>query len=312
MDAKTLLIKLVSASSEDEVQKIIDDDPILSKEQNWKPYGGYYGNFNTIHNQQQEPVASLVEKLVNSIDHLLLKECKLRDINPEGDRAPKSMQEAVELFFGIKKGDFSEVGGKKRRELASNILTIAEGSKEQPNIVVVDTGEGQTPSKFEDTFVSLHKGNKDKIRFVQGKYNMGGTGVLAFCGEHHYQLFLSRKTPALLESNQEDRWGLTLVRLHKVTGSDPYKNSWYEYCVDEHGEIPSFPGEPLNILPDNADFTSGTYVKMFNYYLLDPSIIGFGLWRELNRFLYAPAIPIMLYEAREYKGHSRTKADARK
>jgi len=170
--AKTLLLKLVSASSEAEVQNIIDADLIASKEQNWKPYGGYHGNFNTIHNQQQDSVASLVEKPVNAIDHLLLKECKLKGINPEGDEAPKSMQEAVELFFGIKKGDFSEVGGKKRRELASNILIIAEGSRERPNIVVADAGEGQHPSAFEDTFVSLHKGNKDKIRFVQGKYNM--------------------------------------------------------------------------------------------------------------------------------------------
>ena len=305
--AKTLLLKLVSASSEAEVQKIIDTDPTLGSQQNWKPYGGYNGNFNTIHNQQQDPVASLVEKPINSIDHLLLKECKLKSINPEGNKAPKSMQEAVELFFGIKKGDFSEVGGKKRRELANNILIIAEGSKERPNIVVADAGEGQLPSHFEDTFVSLHKGNKDKIRFVQGKYNMGGTGVLPNCGEHHYQLFLSRKSPALLESNQDDRWGFTLVRLHKVISSEPYKNSWYEYCVGENGKILSFPGETLDILPNNEGFISGTYVKMFNYYLPDPSIIGFGLWRELNRFLYAPALPIMLYEARDYKGHSRTK-----
>ena len=305
--AKTLLLKLVEASSEGEVQKIIEDDHYLSKEQNWKPYGGYYGNFNIIHNQQQESVASLVEKPINAIDHLLLKECKLRGINPEGNKAPKSMQEAIELFFGIKKGDFSEVGGTKRRELASNILIIAEGSRERPNIAVADTGEGQHPSHFEDTFVSLSRGNKDKIRFVQGKYNMGGTGVLAFCGEHHYQLFLSRKTPALLESNQDDRWGFTLVRLHEVSSSDPYKNSWYEYCVDGNVEILSFPGETLNILPNNGGFTSGTYVKMFNYYLHDPSIIGLGLWRELNRFLYAPALPLMLYEARDYKGHSRTK-----
>lgn len=305
--AKTLLFKLVEASSEGEAQKIIENDHYLSNGQNWKPYGGYSGNFNTVHNQQQESVASLVEKAVNAIDHLLLRECKLRRINPEENKAPKSMQEAIELFFGIKKGDFSEVGDTKRRELANNILLIAEGSRESPNIIVADAGEGQHPSHFEDTFVSLHRSNKDKIRFVQGKYNMGGSGALRFCGEHKYQLFLSRKTPALLDSNQDDRWGFTLVRLHKVASSDPVKNSWYEYCVDENGAILSFPGETLNILPNNGGFTSGTYVKMFNYYLPDPSIIGFGLWRELNRFLYAPALPIMLYEARDYKGHSRTK-----
>ena len=303
--AKGLLLKLVSASSEVEVKQIIKDHPILSKEQNWKPYGGYHGNFNTIHNQQQNPAASLAEKPINSIDHLLLKECKLINIDPEADEAPKSMQEAVELFFGIKKGDFSEVEQRKRRELASNIMIIAEGSRECPNMVVADTGEGQHPSNFESTFVSLHQGgNKGKIRFVQGKYNMGGSGVLAFCGDYHYQLILSRKTPELLQPNQDDRWGFTLVRLHIVTGPSPYKNSWYEYCVGENGEILSFPGEPLTILPNHESFKSGTYIKMFNYYLPDPSTIGFGLWRELNRILYAPALPLMLYEARDYKGHS--------
>jgi len=305
--AKSLLLRLISALSEGEVKKIIEGDPILSKQENWKPYGGYYGNFNTIHNQAQNSVASLAEKPVNSIDHLLLKECKLRAINPEGNSAPNSMQEAVELFYGIKKGDFSEVGGKKRRQLAGNIMVVAEGSRQRPNIVVADNGEGQNPTDFENTFVSLHHGNKDKIRFVQGKYNMGGTGVLAFCGEYHYQLVLSRKTPKLLQPNQDDKWGFTLVRLHSVTSLEPHKNSWYEYCIDESGEILSFPGEVLNILPNNEGFTSGTYIKMFNYDLPDPSIVGFGLWRELNRILYAPALPLTLYEARNYKGHSPTK-----
>ena len=82
--AKTLLLKLVSASSEAEVKKIIDADPVLSKEQNWKPYGGYTGNFNTIYGQQVDSVAALAEKPVNAIDHLLLKECKLRGINHTG------------------------------------------------------------------------------------------------------------------------------------------------------------------------------------------------------------------------------------
>jgi hypothetical protein len=304
---KALLLELISAPSEIEVKRIVEDDPILRNEQNWRPYGGYAGNFNTIHNQQQDSVAALAEKPINSIDHLLLNECKLRGINPEGSEAPKSMQEAVELLFGIKKGDFSEVGRQKRREIANNIMLMAEGSRERPNIIIADAGEGQHPSDFEDTFVSLHKGNKDKVRFVQGKYNMGGTGVLRFCGDYHYQLILSRKTPELLQSNQDDKWGFTLVRLHAVTTSQLYKHSWYEYCVDENGEILSFHGETLNILPNNGGFTSGTFIKLFDYYLDDASIIGLGLWRELNRRLYTPALPIMLYEARDYKGHSRTK-----
>lgn len=306
-EIKELLLRLIFASSESEVNDINAADPILREQHNWKPYGGYHGNFNTIHNQAADSIASLVEKPINAIDHLLLKECKLRGIDPEDEKSPRTMSEAVETFYGIKKGDFSDISNRNRRELAANILIIAEGSRERPNIIVADYGEGQHPGDFEDTFVSLHRGNKDKIRFVQGKYNMGGTGVIAFCGNCCFQLLLSRKMPTLLNPDQDDKWGFTLVKLHKVTSSEPFKNSWYEYCVDENGQILSFPGEVLNILPSNGGFEYGTYIKMFNYYLPEPSIITLDLWRALNRWLYSPALPVMLYEARDYKGHGRTK-----
>jgi len=305
--SKELLLKLVSATDEVEIKQIVESNPTLSNEKNWKPYGEYHGNFNTIHNQQQNSVAALAEKAINSIDHLLLKECKLKGIDPESEKAPKSMQEATELFCGIKKGDFSEMGQEKRRELAKSILIIAEGSKSRPTLTVVDNGEGQKPDDFEHTFVSLHRGNKDKIRFVQGKYNMGGTGVLTFCGEYHYQVILSRKTPELLQPGTNDEWGFTLVRLHIVTALQPYKNSWYEYCVNDDGKIFRFSGEPLNILPEDTSFTSGTYIRMFNYDLPNPSIITLDLWRDLDRILHAPALPLLLREGRDYKGHSISK-----
>ena len=50
----------------------------------------------------------LAEKPINSIDASLLKECKLKECDPEGKEAPKSMKGAVELFYGIKSGDISE------------------------------------------------------------------------------------------------------------------------------------------------------------------------------------------------------------
>lgn len=305
--SKKLLMQIVNAKSETEVKEIIDTNPLLKDEKNWKPYGGYDTNFNTIHNQQQHPVKALAEKPINSIDALLLKECKLRGIDPEGKEAPKSMKDAVELFYSIKSGDFSELANEERRRLANNILIIAEGDKKRPNIIIADRGEGQHPDDFENTFLSLHKDNKNKIPFVQGKYNMGGSGVLPNCGEYKYQLILSRKTPELLAKGQRDLLGFTLVRLHIITTSTEYKNSWYEYCVDDSGEILSFLGEPLPILPENESLDSGSYIMCFNYYLPDPSIIGFGLWRDLNRILHYPALPIMLYETRKFKGHSASK-----
>ena len=53
MNNKKLLLKLFGAQDELEVESIISSHPILSKDKNWKPYGGSMVNFNQIHNQQQ-------------------------------------------------------------------------------------------------------------------------------------------------------------------------------------------------------------------------------------------------------------------
>lgn len=307
MQNKNLLLKLVRTENEKEIEKIINNHPVLSREKNWKPYGGFRGNFSQIHNQQGNTIPALVEKPINSIDALLIKECKLRGIDPESSDAPYSIQEAIEIFFGIKRGDFSEILETERRRIAENIQIIAEGSRQSPNIIIYDAGEGQHPSDFENTFVSLTKDNKLKIKFVQGKYNMGGTGVLPNCGENKYQLILSRKDTRLL-NGKPDLYDFTIVRLHKVTTVEEYKNSWYEFCVGEDGQVFRFPAkEELDLGLYKRKFGTGTYIKLFNYDLPDPSDITLGLWRDLNRYLYSPALPILLYEKRGYKGHAMTK-----
>ena len=213
MKSKELLLSLVAAQSERQVDRIVQKHPILSRDVNWKPYGNLRNNFGMIHNQQSHPVPALVEKPINSIDAILTKECQLRMVDPESVAAPQSIREAVEKFFGVQGGDFSEVGDARRREVAEQIQIIAEGERSQPNIIVYDNGEGQHPDDFEETFVSLARANKLKIKFVQGKYNMGSTGVLPYCGERKYQLILSRKSPELCGSGQ-GLFGFTLVRLH--------------------------------------------------------------------------------------------------
>lgn len=306
MDNFDLLVKLVKANDEKEVDEIITSHPILSKDENWKPLTGERSNIGLAHAQQSNPIPALIEKPVNSIDAILTKECNLQKINPESSNAPNSIQEAVEKFFDIKKGDFTEISDKRLREIAENIQIIAEGTKKNPNIIIYDNGEGQHPSDFEKTFLYSSRENKIKIRFVQGKFNMGGTGVLRFCGSNKYQLILSRRQASLL-NGREDLCGFTLVRFHKVLSIGEYKSQWYEYCVDKNGEIFSFLGKDLDIGLFKRKFQSGTYIKLFNYDLPDRSDIRFGLWRALNRYLYYPALPILLYEKREFKGHSETK-----
>ncbi|MCL5985956.1 MAG: hypothetical protein M1371_05240 [Actinobacteria bacterium] len=307
MENKKLLLLFVKAESEEDVLRIIESNPILKQDKNWKPYGGFRGNFSQIHNQQGNAIPALVEKPINSIDAILIKECKLKGIDPEDNKAPSSIQKAVEMFFGIKGGDFSEITENNRRKIAKSVQIIAEGSRQNPNIIIYDNGEGQHPNDFENTFVSLNRDNKLKIKFVQGQYNMGGTGALPNCGRNKYQLILSRKHPRLL-NGEKDLYGFTLVRLHLVHSIGEYKTSWYEFCVDENGEVFSFPAdEDLDLGLFEIDFNSGTYIKLFNYDLPDLSDITLGLWRDFNRYLYFPALPILLFEKRDYKGHSRTK-----
>ena len=226
-----MFYKLVKAKNETEVEKILQDS--FFNNVMWKPLGGTDNNYATVTNQQSDPVNALCEKPINSIDHYLLKKCKLTGDIPEGEKSPHSMKEALEKYVNIPKGDFMNLPQEQIKELSKNIRIIADGTKTQPNIIIADKGEGQRPEDFENTLLSLQKGNKKKIKFVQGKYNMGGTGVLPFCGTKGYQLILARKSIEL-EGNDSE-WGFTLVR-EKPDVSDAYKTTWYEYFTDSDGK----------------------------------------------------------------------------
>lgn len=90
MNSKKLLFDLINASDETEVQKIIDNDKTLNNPKNWAPYGDNETNFNTVLNQQGRSVEALIDKPINSIHALLLRECKLRGINPKRFSMPKT------------------------------------------------------------------------------------------------------------------------------------------------------------------------------------------------------------------------------
>lgn len=310
MDNKKILLQLINANSAEEVSNLLNDKS-FSQSINWVPVGNDPTNITTAGNQQEDPINALVEKPINSIDHLLIREAKLKGIDPEGQDAPKTMKGAVELFFGISDGDISKISNNKRRELADNIRVIASGLPKNPNISIVDFAEGQHPSDFSETFLSLPRGksNKNKIHFVQGRFNQGATGALFFCGGDKFQLILSRKNPKLL-NGLKDEWGFTLIRKRPYAEvPEKEKMTWYEYFVDGNNKVFSFPGEPLQILPNGEKMASGAYIKMYSYDFgkYSPSNITLGLWRDLNRKLFCPALPITLQETREYGGHSESK-----
>lgn len=264
---------LLNAQNEDEVDKILDNG--YFKNGKWKPLGEEAPNYATVENQQAHPVAALVEKITNAIDAILLKECKLRGIDPTSKSAPEGMHEAVALFFGN-----DEKRRKTRSQLAELIQIKADGSVSGPNLFIIDRGEGQRPEDFEETFLSLHrsKSGKRNIKFVQGRYYMGGSGVLPFCGEKGYELIVSRS--AILGG----KWGWAIVRKNRV-------DEQYEYFVSDN-QIPSFDGNEFFGQKD------GTIIKLFNYKLEHPSTITTDLRDDLDLFIFDIYLPVLLVEAR--------------
>ena len=316
MDCKDIFWKLFEANGEEELKLIIEGDEFLSNDKNWYPYGGKdkndKGNFGTFENQQPHPVPSLVEKITNSIDSILLKECKLREILPNSLEAPRSVEEALEKFFEIPKGDLAEKTDNEIRELAKNIQLVSAGKKNAPDILIFDNGEGQYPDDFHSTFLSIGTANKNDIHFVQGKYNMGSTGAVTFCGQNRYQLIVSRKNEELHKiekKNTSNNLGFTIVRRHVLSEEEKEyrKNSWYEYfCIGGQKEkIPEFEiennGIPLG-LSNDIKFKSGAVIKLFSYKFLRGAkgTIRGGLYQQLNQYLYSPALPFTIEEKREH------------
>ena len=144
------------------------------------PLGGHENNFGVIENQQSAPIAALIEKITNSIDAVLMKKCLAAGIDPKSSQAPRSMEEARTNFFpNHRDWDLATL----RNQQAESIQTLADGPRGKTSLIIYDDGEGQHPEEFENTFLSLLRGNKNEIHFVQGKYNMGGSGAIVFCGK---------------------------------------------------------------------------------------------------------------------------------
>ena len=292
-----LFFQLLNAQNEIEVEEIISNNDYLKKNDNWKPYGGNRNNFGTFENQQNHPIPALVEKITNSIDACLMKRCHENDVDPVSSDAPNTMYEAVQRFYGIKDCNINDLTDKERREIAEEIQVIATGEKGQPNIRIYDNGEGQLPENFEETLLSLHRGNKVKIPFAQGKYNMGSTGAVVFCGDKKYQLIGSKRA-----NDSSAKFGFTLVRKHPLTQSEKnenYRSTWYEYFTIE-GNIPSFDSKSLDLGLKHRDFETGTIIQLYSF---QPSHgnkgnISTDLYRSFNQYFYDLPLPFLVYETR--------------
>src|SRR6185437_14903280 len=95
-----LLKELLDAEYETAVLYALESRGLLHDESRWRFLGNMPNNQSIVLNQQSSPGAALVEKFTNGLDAILLRHCKAKGINPRGPRAPSSMADAINEWFG--------------------------------------------------------------------------------------------------------------------------------------------------------------------------------------------------------------------
>lgn len=319
---KVLCLSLMQADTEDEVVRLLSEHGLWQDQTCWRLYGDEENNYGSAGNQADEAEASLVEKITNSRDAILMNECMIRGIDPVGIDAPESVTKAVAMFFeddpkNELAGQVREWDDDKRRRVAKQIAVVVSGSgpsKQYPSVAVIDKGEGQTPLQIPETILSIGKSIKQKIRFVHGKWNMGGTAALVFAGKLNLQLVVSRRNPKLLEDKptnpRDDEWGFTIVRRENPTG--PITTSTFKYLAPiANSERPDRPGilsfksQTLTIFPEyNKPNTVpsewGTYIKLYEYQTSYKQKVqgNGGILRPLDLLAAELGVPFRLHECR--------------
>lgn len=316
MNYADLFDKLVQAETEEAVEAILDNAGFMGNDDSmWLPLGAFENNFAAVGNQQSDPTAALIEKVINSIDAVLMAKCFELGIDPQGQDAPATMAAAVEKFFGVRDGRISTLDAGQRQKLADDIHLVSVGSKRNPNYLIIDRGEGQTPAKFSETFLSIMKSNKMRIPFVQGKFNSGGLGILQFCGNQNFQLVASRRHPSAPVGDDDptgDLWGFTIVRRQRPAHGR--RNSVYVYLAPD-GAVPSFPRQAIRVLPGPSrdkrpgepyanDLPYGTCLKLYDFRWRHKTILTLDARYDIERLLHVPALPFRLDETRSYTANS--------
>jgi len=326
-------MNLLRADTESEVIALLKTAGYWDDERVWRDYGDTETNYATIGNQQSRPEAALVEKVVNCVDARLLAECYKRGIDPQSAAAPQSITDAVARFFeqGTRPagqgGRIKDWPQDRQREEARNITLAVTGAKPKSGtnacITIVDRGEGQLPSRVPDTFLSINRGNKLRIPFVQGKFNMGGTGALKFCGKENLQLLITKRNPDVVKKAGEvspdaDAWSVTVVRRERpLAGVGNVRNSVFRYLAPveapnrpNRGSLLTFHAASLPVMPErntaySTEVESASVIKLYEYDMKgfrSHALMGDGLLSRLELLLPGIALPVRVHECREYAG----------
>ncbi|MEM7213996.1 MAG: hypothetical protein AAF423_00530 [Pseudomonadota bacterium] len=305
MNNKNICLELIAAESEKEVDDIIASDDVFVDSHNWRPLDGRETNFNVTGNQASDGGKALTELMTNMVDAVLLKHAHQKGVKPKSPSAPQTMYDAVdELVKNMRGGKLVNLDSRDPwlKDFAQKNLVIGiTGAKSKrqglPCYTFVDNGEGQHPDDFKDTFLSLSAGNKKSIPFVQGKFNMGSSGVLSYCGRNWYKLIVSRK------HDGSGDWGWTLMRRRPGNRNDmPIA----EYFVGPDAKIPSFTAPelyPFNTVKgdryDGVHIKCGCIIKLYDYQVGARFLSFRGSRESLNENLIETILPFRILDLRQ-------------
>ena len=292
----------LDAVSTEKVKEILESQAEFADDGNWKPYGGAEKNWDRVGVQTSEPVGALAELIINSIDAILMRKAKEKRLDLESDSVPRSMSEAVKLFFPeVQEGKLTLLSQEQRTKLAEKCVLVGIQRRVKrdtcPNYTIVDFGEGQNHGDFEKTFLSLGEKNKEGIPFVQGRFNMGSTGSITFCTRAEirsgmYKFVLSKKTT----DGSDGLWGWTLIRVRGVRKGEDLPVVEYfcpngEIACFESDEIRAFNREGIGVIKE------GSVVKLYEYDIGPGArAVDIGLYDALTTNLIDCALPLRLYD----------------
>ncbi|MDF9412479.1 hypothetical protein E1B06_12315 [Brevibacillus laterosporus] len=280
----------------------------------WRYLGDTENNYSSIGNQQSHPVSSIVEKVVNSFDAILMNAGKEMGIDLYNILDPSKTKENILKY--IKKCNSTASDEKRVKDDLSRLVAISlTGAKkpDNPNVTIADRGEGQTPDSLPDTILSLGKSNKIRISMVQGKHNMGGSGVAKYT---ELQVIITRKNPTLIDSTnpRDNQWAFTVIRRTPPTGN--MRSSVVEYLAPigadsnpKKGSVLGFDADTFPIMPNATTLCGkeaeyGTFIKLFEYEIASHKtslLLDNGLGHAIKMRLPKMTVPVRICEFREYR-----------
>jgi hypothetical protein len=311
MSSKNICLKLLHAESEAEALAVIAAVSEMADSKNWRPLDGRETNFNVTSNQASDGGKALTELMTNMVDAVLMKAASEHGIDPRSKTAPKTMYQAVDRFIknlhGGKLVNLDYRDPWLRNFAQENLVIGITGARSKaaglPCYTFVDNGEGQHPDDFEGTFLSLSAGTKKSIPFVQGKFNMGSSGVLRYCGRHWLKLIVSRRFDCSGE------WGWTIMRRRPGNKEDLPVAEYYQ----PGGSIPRFSAEQLFPFKtakgeryEGVHLEAGSLIKLYDYQVGSKFLSFKGSRDALNENLVETILPFRILDLRQTPDPKRT------